>query len=174
MLRILYSLRGPFVSTYLTRRQYVISTSSPLVTGALHQALIGLLSNYRIAREAQLELDTLNAKPKVSPRAVESLPILKAIIAESMRLGLSTATPEVWYRSMDHLWYKKWFIPKGSIVILDRQIPYTNPVFLDRQVRFAACLESNGSFVRNDFWRKRLRLGMLRILLLDMDLRGRH
>jgi hypothetical protein len=125
------------MSVNLTTRQYVISTSSPLVTGALHQALIGLLSNYTIARQAQTELDNLNTKPKVSPKDLESLPILRAIVAEGMRLGLSTtSTPDVWYRSMDDLWYKKWFIPKGSIVILDRQIPFTNPMFLDRQVRF--------------------------------------
>lgn len=115
-------------------RQYVISTSSPLVIGALHQALIGLLSNYKIAREAQIELDTLYQKPKTSSKDLESLPILKAIVAESMRLGLSTATPDVWYRSTEDLWYKKWFIPKGSVVILDRQIPFTNLMFTDHQV----------------------------------------
>ena len=105
-----------------------------MVTGALHQALIGLLSNYKIAREAQTALDTLYSKPKISSKDLESLVILRAIVTESMRLGISTAAPDVWYRSRADLWYKKWFIPKNSIIILDRQIPFTNPVFLDKQV----------------------------------------
>jgi hypothetical protein len=108
-------------------REYIVNCSSSLISGALHQALVGLLSNYKIAREAQTELDELiHSKSKLSTNDLESLPILRSIVAESLRLGAANASPDVWYRASDDLWYKKWFLPKGSIIILDRDGIFSN------------------------------------------------
>jgi hypothetical protein len=113
--------------------------------------LVGLLSNYKIAREAQTELDTLLVSTdKLSTNDLESLPILRAIVAESLRLGVANAPPDVWYRASDDLWYKKWFIPKSSIVILDRDVVFPESSGLsDHQVSLYLIL-SNYSFDRND------------------------
>jgi hypothetical protein len=108
-------------------REYIVNCSSSLISGALHQALVGLLSHYKIAREAQTELDELiHSKSKLSTNDLESLPILRSIVAESLRLGAANASPDVWYRASDDLWYKKWFLPKGSIIILDRDVIFSN------------------------------------------------
>jgi hypothetical protein len=110
--------------TYI--REYIVNCSSTLISGALHQALVGLLSNYKIAREAQTELDQLiHSKNKLSTNDLESLPILRAIVAESLRLGVANAPPDVWYRISDDLWYKKLFLPKSSIIILDRDAVFS-------------------------------------------------
>jgi hypothetical protein len=47
--------------------------------------------------------------------------VLRAIVAESLRLSASTTKADAWYQLTVALWYKRWFLPKGSIFIVDRK-----------------------------------------------------
>lgn len=131
---------------------YLVDNNAALLSSALHQALIGLLTNYKVARDLQDELETLiDGKNKLSLKDLTGLPILPAIVAESLRLTVLTTPPEVWYRITDDLWYKKWFLPKGSIVILDREMIFPTARLSDSQVRLPAIelmIVSSRAFLR--------------------------
>lgn len=98
-----------------------MDSGSTVIAGSLHQALVGLLSNYQVGRQAQWELDKLvHSRSRLSIEDTRGLVILPAIVAESLRLSLLATPMEVLYFTLEDLWYKKWFLPKHSIVILDR------------------------------------------------------
>jgi hypothetical protein len=97
------------------------------------------LSNYKVARDLQDELETLvDGKNKLSLKDLIGLPILPAIVAESLRLTVLNAPSDVLFRLSDDLWSKKWFLPKGSIVILDRDIIFPTTRLTDPQVSLCA------------------------------------
>ena len=102
-------------------REYIVQCASRLISGALHQALFGMLSDHRIARQAQLELDqSFLSKASLSIEELEDLVILPAIGAESMRLSLLAAPPDVLYKITEDIWYQKFFLPKNSLIVFDR------------------------------------------------------
>ena len=114
--------------TLLTIDKTLSITERSVVTGALHQALLGLLSNYQIGREAQSELDKLVHTERISLEDIQDLFVLPTIIAESLRLSMLTSPTELMYRTNEGLWYKKWFLPKNSIIIFDRDKIFTSAI----------------------------------------------
>jgi len=110
-----------------------VDNGTSIVTGALHQALLGLLSHYQIGREAQSELDKLVHTDRISLEDIQDLYVLPTIIAESLRLSILTSPTELMYRTNEDLWYKKWFLPKNSIIIFDRDEIFASELS-DRQV----------------------------------------
>ena len=116
-------------------RQYVVTSGAGLITGALRQALVGLLSDYKIARQAQAELDKLIYSKWLSKKDVQGLVALQAITAESIRLSLLTSPIEIMYQLNEDIWYNRWFLPKNSIIIFDRENIFSeSPKLLDSQV----------------------------------------
>jgi dynactin complex subunit len=109
-------------------RQHVVNSGTSLIASSLHQAFVGLLSDYKIARQAQAEIDKLIYSKWLSKRDVQGLVALQAIVAESIRLSLLFSPPEILYQITDDLWYNRWFLPKHSIIIFDRDeiIPYSS------------------------------------------------
>ena len=106
-------------------RGYIVENGSSIITSALHQALVGLLSNFQIGRQAQSELDKLVDANKFSTEDTQDLVVLPAIIAESLRLGVLSSPMDFTYKTKEDLWYKRWFIPKNSIIIFDRDDIFT-------------------------------------------------
>jgi len=124
-----------FVTPNAYNRGYIVDNNASLIGSGLHQSLIGLLSNYKVARDLQDELETLiDAKNKLSLKDLIGLPILPAIVAESMRLTILKTPSDVCYRLSEDMWYRKWFLPKGSIVILDRDMIFPTVRLTDPQV----------------------------------------
>ena len=107
-------------------RQYIVDNGSSVITGALHQALVGLLSNYQIGRQAQNELDKILHTDRISVEDFNDLVVLPAIVAEALRLSMITSPVEVVFQTTDDFWYKKYFIPRNSIIILDRDAIFTD------------------------------------------------
>lgn len=95
-----------------------------------------MLSDYRIARQAQFELDqSFLSKASLSIEELEDLVILPAIGAESMRLSLLATPPDVLYKITEDIWYQKFFLPKNSLIVFDRNDIFPNSTKLsDGQV----------------------------------------
>ena len=66
---------------------------------------------------------------------VQDLVVLPAIVAESLRLSMLASPTNVLYQITEELWYKKYFLPKNSIIIFDRDEIFTDsPKLSDGQV----------------------------------------
>lgn len=104
-------------------REYIISNAGPLLISALDCSFRGLSTNQSIIQEAQNELNGKNV-------SIDNLPIIKAIVAESLRLGALIAALDDWYKLTDDLWYKRWILPRNSIVIIDRKGTSKDPIKL--------------------------------------------
>jgi Cytochrome P450 len=112
-------------SISLTFSRYIVDTNASLLSDSLHQALIGLLSNYQVALSAQEELDTLvHGTDALSLTDLSGLPVLPAIVTESMRLSLLNNPPDVWHLVARDTWYKSHFFPRNTLLILDRDNPF--------------------------------------------------
>jgi hypothetical protein len=106
-----------------------------VITGGLHQALVGLLSNLQIGRQAQNELDKILHTDRITMDDIQDLVVLPAIVAESLRLSMLASPTSVLYQIAEDLWYKNYFLPKNSIIIFDRDEVFTESTKLsDGQV----------------------------------------
>jgi hypothetical protein len=52
---------------------------------------------------------------------IQDLVVLPAIVAESLRLSILSSPTNVLYQITQDLWYKKYFLPKNSIIVFDRE-----------------------------------------------------
>jgi hypothetical protein len=101
--------------------QYIVEQCSAVIAGGLHQALVGLLSNFQIGRQAQNELDKILHADRITMEEIQDLVVLPAIVAESLRLSILSSPTNVLYQITQDLWYKKYFLPKNSIIVFDRE-----------------------------------------------------
>ena len=154
--------------------QYIVEQCSAVITSGLHQALVGLLSNFQIGRQAQNELDEILHTNRISVEDIQDLVVLPAIVAESLRLSMLASPTNVLYHITEDLWYKKYFLPKNSIIIFDRDEIFTDsPKLSDGQV--CPTLEnSNSSSVLSDSSRITCRLKILMQLHLQTDYPRKH
>jgi hypothetical protein len=83
--------------------------------------LEGLLLDLTIVQQVQFELNTLvPSKTHLLIDDTHDLLALPAIVAESLRLSLLTEPcVEILYQTVNDIWYKKWFLPKSSIIVFD-------------------------------------------------------
>ena len=140
--------------------QYIVEQCSAVITGGLHQALVGLLSNFQIGRQAQNELDKILHTDRITMDDIQDLVVLPAIVAESLRLSIMASPTNVLYQITQDLWYKKYFLPKNSIIVFDRDEIFTDSTKLsDGQVSPAVKI-SNDSSVPSDSSRITRRLKM--------------
>ena len=72
------------------------------------------------------------------------------------------------YQITNDIWYKKWFLPKRSIIVFDRG-EISSKGGDDEVCSLNTCCSNMYSFVRNDFWIKWCRLRKLKKLCSSMD-----
>jgi len=99
---------------------FITNYSTYSLTNALNQALIGLLTNYPIGRQAQGELDKLVRTPRIGMEDAKGLVFLPAVVEEAIRRSLIVAPMDTLYQVKEDTWYKTYFVPKGSLVIFDQ------------------------------------------------------
>jgi len=87
---------------------------------ALYQAIEGLLLDLNIAQQAQSQLSTfVPSKSHLLLEETTKLVALRSIAAECLRLGVLSEPPQKLYQSANEIWYKRWFLPKDSILVFE-------------------------------------------------------
>ena len=82
--------------------------------------MTGLLLDLKIVQQAQFELNTLlSSKTYLAVEDTNDLLALPAIVSESLRLSVLINPVKTLYQTRNDIWYKKWFIPKDSIIVFD-------------------------------------------------------
>jgi Cytochrome P450 len=99
---------------------FITNYTTYALTNALNQGLVGLLTNYPIGRRAQGELDKLIRSPRISLEESKGLVVLPAVVQESIRRSLVVAPMDTIYQVSEDAWHKNYFLPKGSLLIIDR------------------------------------------------------
>ena len=99
---------------------FITNYSTYSLTNALNQALIGLLTNYPIGRQAQGELDKLVRSSRIGVEDVKGLVVLPAVVEEAIRRSLIVGPMDTLYQVKEDTWYKTYFVPKSSLIIFDQ------------------------------------------------------
>jgi len=99
---------------------FITNYTTYSLTNALNQALIGLLTNYPIGRQAQAELDKLVRSSRIGVEDVKGLVVLPAVVEEAIRRSLIVGPMDTLYQVEEDTWYKTYFVPKRSLIIFDQ------------------------------------------------------
>jgi hypothetical protein len=133
-------------------RNFIVDSASPILVNALVQVFVGLLSSTKLAHEVQIEFDKLMTSQTLNLPDIQYLSVLPAIVSEALRLSLILSPPSLYYRVDRDVWYENWFLPKGSLLVFDREdIFLENKKLADTQVRYA-CFIADDQFRPDRYW----------------------